>query len=268
MQNDLSHVANFIDEMKSTSSTNAKKEILKKYDTPFLRNLFNYVYTPFKQYYVSSANLQKNKTLSSPGYTNLFTLLDDLSTRRITGHDAVSAVNGFINSYPEFADVIYQVFDRNLKTRATTTIINDIMPGTVPIFEVALAEKYKGNEKRVNFYEGVWWASRKLDGCLHKDSIIEFEDDRFIKIKEVVDKKIVGKVKSLNTKTGKIEYKNILNWMKNLSDINEHSTIWYKIILENNKTIILTGNHRVWLPVLKCWRRVDELDGSEVLLID
>lgn len=179
MQNDLRHVANFIDEMKSTSSTNAKKEILKKYDTPFLRNLFNYVYTPFKQYYVSSDNLRKNGHLSMPGYTNLFTLLDDLSARRITGHDAVSAVNGFINSYPEFADVIYQVFDRNLKTRATTTIINDIMPGTIPIFEVALAEKYKGNEKRVNFYEGLWWASRKLDGCRCATVIDSAGDIRF-----------------------------------------------------------------------------------------
>lgn len=268
MQNHFQHVANFINEMKSTSSTNAKKEILKKYDTPFLRNLFNYVYTPFKQYYVSSDNLRKNSHLSTPGYTNLFVLLDDLSSRRITGHDAVSAVNGFINLYPEFADVIYQVFDRNLKTRATTTIINDIMPGTIPVFEVALAEKYKGNEKRVNFFEGLWWASRKLDGCLHADSIIEFEDGRTIKIKEVVNKKISGKVKSLNIRTNKIEYKNILNWMKNIKDIHEDSAIWYKIILENEKTLILTGNHRVWLPILKCWRRVDELDGSETLLTD
>jgi DNA ligase-1 len=38
------------------------------------------------------------------------------------------------------------------------------MPGTVPTFDVALAEKFDGNEKKVNFDSGEWWASRKLDG--------------------------------------------------------------------------------------------------------
>jgi hypothetical protein len=37
---DFKAVAQFIEEMKATSSTNDKKEILKKYDTPVLRKLF------------------------------------------------------------------------------------------------------------------------------------------------------------------------------------------------------------------------------------
>jgi ATP-dependent DNA ligase len=86
----------------------------------------------------------------------------------VTGHSAIQSVNGFIEKNKEFADVIYDVIDRNLKTRATTTLINSVMPGTVPTFDVALAEKFEGNEKKVNFDSGEWWASRKLDGvrCL------------------------------------------------------------------------------------------------------
>ena len=161
---DFQTVVNFIEEMKATSSTNDKKSILQKYDSPILRKLFEYVYSPFKQYYVTSDNLKKRQDLSFDNYDDLFSLLDDLNERRVTGHSAIQSVNGFIEKNKEFADVIYDVIDRNLKTRATTTLINSVMPGTVPTFDVALAEKFEGNEKKVNFDSGEWWASRKLDG--------------------------------------------------------------------------------------------------------
>jgi DNA ligase-1 len=38
------------------------------------------------------------------------------------------------------------------------------MPGTVPTFDVALAEKFASAEKKVDFDSGDWWFSRKLDG--------------------------------------------------------------------------------------------------------
>lgn len=176
---DFKAVAQFIEEMKATSSTNDKKEILKKYDTPVLRKLFEYVYSPFKQYYVTSDNLKKRQDLIFDSYNDLFAMLDDLNERRITGHNAIQVVNGFIAKNQEFADVIYDVIDRNLKTRATTTLINSVMPGTVPTFDVALAEKFDGNEKKVNFDIGEWWASRKLDGVRCIAIIDEHGDPKF-----------------------------------------------------------------------------------------
>jgi DNA ligase-1 len=161
---DFKMVVDFIEEMKATSSTNDKKSILKKYDSPILRKLFKYTYSPFKQYYVTSDNLKKRADLSFDNYEDLFSLLDDLNDRDITGHSAIQCVNGFIERHKEFAEIIYDVIDRNLKTRATTSLINKVMPGTVPTFDVALAEKFEGNEKRINFDSGEWWASRKLDG--------------------------------------------------------------------------------------------------------
>lgn len=161
---DFQQVVNFIEEMKATSSTNDKKEILKRYDSPVLRKLFEYTYSPFKQYYVTSDNLKKRQDLCFDNYDDLFQMLDDLNDRNITGHSAIQCVNGFIEKNKEFAEVIYDVIDRNLKTRATTTLINSVMPGTVPTFDVALAEKFEGNEKKVDFTSGDWWASRKLDG--------------------------------------------------------------------------------------------------------
>lgn len=164
MKNDLKNLVSFIEEMKATSSTNSKKEIIAKHDSPFLRKLFEYVYSPFKQYYVTSANLVKHPELSEDKYDDLFVLLDDLSTRRITGHAAIAAVNGYIEKNIEFADIIYDVIDRNIKTRATTSLINKVLPGTVPTFEVALAQKFRDHVKKVKFDSKLWWASRKLDG--------------------------------------------------------------------------------------------------------
>lgn len=158
----------FVDEMQATSSTNDKKEILKKYDSPELRNLFKYVYSPFKKYYVTSDNLKKRKDLvldpKIGAWPNLFAMLDDLDERLVTGNRAIEAVNGFISENSQYADLIYQIIDRNLKTRATDTLINSVMPGTVPTFDVALAEKFSTGEKKVDFESGDWWASRKLDG--------------------------------------------------------------------------------------------------------
>lgn len=174
MHKNFQHIQNFINEMKDTSSTNLKKEILRKYDTPFLRKLLEYVYSPFKQYGVRPANLKKNESLCVDVYDDLFCMLDDLNERRITGHHAVEVVNGFIKKYNEFTDVILQVLDRNLKTRATTSIINDVMPNTIPTFEVALAKNYRDYKKSIDIESGAWFASRKLDGvrciCIISDS--------------------------------------------------------------------------------------------------
>lgn len=168
MTNDLSInlaiVASFIDEMTATSSTNEKKEILKKYDSPFLRKLFLYVYTPFNQYGVTSKNLQKHPELYAESYDDLFLLLDDLNSGVLRGHNALAEVNGFIEKYHGFSEIIYQIIDRNLKTRATASLINSVMPNTVPVFDVVLAQKIQDHIKKVDFESGLWWASRKLDG--------------------------------------------------------------------------------------------------------
>ena len=171
MQNDsiqsiqLEYLQHFIEEMKSNSSVLIKKQILIKYDSPFLRKIFEYTYSPFKQYHVTSANLKKRSDLTLVyNYNDLFRLLDDLNDKHVTGHTAIQCVNGFIAKYPEFSELIYDIVDRNIKTRATATLINSVLPGTVPTFNVALAEKFESAEKKIDFETQTWWASRKLDG--------------------------------------------------------------------------------------------------------
>lgn len=41
---------------------------------------------------------------------------------------------------------------------------------------------------------------------------------------------------------------------------------WYSIELADGKKIRITGNHPIYLPKLKCWRRVDELKEGDIVL--
>jgi len=166
MLNQFEMLRAFIDEMNSSNSTNHKVEILKKYsDNYFIREVLLYTYHPYRQFGVTSANLKKNSAISDlvDPRESFFSLLDSLTSRQLTGHSAVGRVNGFIQNYSEYSDLIYQVIDRNLETRATTTLINRVWPNLIPTFDVALAFDAT-KVKNVDLTCGDWLVSRKLDG--------------------------------------------------------------------------------------------------------
>jgi hypothetical protein len=269
MKTNFQLIHDFIESSNATNSNTAKLDVLKistQYE--IVRNALKYTYDPYKQYFVTSKNCKKRSDLTGPvgAYEDLFVLLDDLIARVLTGHDAIAAVNQYVIENKDFEDIIFNIIDGNLKTRSTASMINKVVPKLIPTFDVALAVAYdEKTKKKVNYDDG-WYVSRKLDGCLSEDTLIEFEDGQFIKIKEVVDNRIAGNIKSYNTLTSEIEFKPIADWMVNLDDINKDNTEWFELTLENDQTIKLTGNHRIWLPELKCWRRTDELDGDEMIL--
>lgn len=133
--------------------------------------------------------------------------------------------------------------------------------------EPMLAKKYEDRKSKIVFPA---YSQPKLDGCLHRETSIELEGVK-LSISELYGKwlssstEIIPKIKTYNEISGEDEYKNISAVLKNGIDIQENSHSWYKITTECGKELTLTGNHRVWVDNLKCWRRVDELDGSEIL---
>lgn len=195
----------FVSEMQASSSTLAKKKVLTKYkDNEFIKKILLYTYHPFNQYNVKPKTLTKQKNLVKEGYIDIFTLLDDLSSRKITGHEAISYVNGFtkwLNS-ESYIDLVHQILDRNLKTRATATIINEIIPNLIPQFSVQLCAVYEDilakDEKNrakaeaakkagkiskwkpiLNYLEDLWLGSYKLDGYRAVGLVDENSDTRF-----------------------------------------------------------------------------------------
>ena len=160
----------FVEEMNQTNSTLDKKGVLKKYSTDrqFLL-LLEAVYNPFKQYYVSSDNLKKNSGLQGlqtiDTYNDIFELLEDLRTRKITGYEAISYCNNFIRINKEYKETIYNIIDKDLKCRIGAKIINDVYPDLIPTFEVALCNKYEDQKGKIDITDGTWYSSHKLDGC-------------------------------------------------------------------------------------------------------
>ena len=156
-------IENFIEKMRATSSSTDKVQIIKE-ASPFVHKALEYTYNPFKQFYVTSKTCIKNSHLKERHSLELFEVLDKLTNREVTGHDAIKLVNGLED------ESIYKIIDKNLDIRAGDKVINKAVPNLIPTFSVALAKEYDG---KCDWNDG-WHASRKLDGvrCL---AVVDFE---------------------------------------------------------------------------------------------
>lgn len=135
------------------------------------------------------------------------------------------------------------------------------IPTDVPL-KPMLAKLFENESHKVEYPCVV---QPKLDGCLTGHSLIKTKKHGFRTIKDIVDNKLDVEVASLNLKNKRIEYNKIVNYFKN-REIDE-SVQWYEIETESGEKLQLTGNHKVYLPDLNCWRRVDELVGNENLML-
>lgn len=170
MIHDFNYVWGMIRDLRATSSTIDKQGIIEDYcnhnsaAANFTKKILLYTYHPLWQYNVTSDNLKKKSHLVARknDYKNFFDLLNDLKNRKITGHDAIAAVNSFIEHHSDYEELIHCVLDKDLKTRAGDKIINKAIPDHIPEFSVALADKYDPNI--VDWKDG-WYVSRKIDGA-------------------------------------------------------------------------------------------------------
>jgi DNA ligase-1 len=170
MTQDFDYVWGMVRDLRATSSTKDKEGIIIDYcchntaAANFAKKILLYTYHPIWQYNVTSDNLKKKNHLVARKneYKNFFDLLDDLKGRAITGHDAIAAVNSFIEHHSDYEELIHCVIDKDLKTRAGDKIINKAIKDHIPEFSVALADKYE--PKLVDWEDG-WYVSRKIDGA-------------------------------------------------------------------------------------------------------
>jgi DNA ligase 1 len=174
MQSNFEYVWGMVRDLRATSSTIDKQSIIEDYCfvdekcsgvrqevAEFTQNILLYTYHPLWQYNVTSDNLKKKSHLRGKDFGDIFFLLNALKDRQITGHDAIGAVNTFVEKFPEHEELIHCIIDKDLKTRAGDKIINKAIPNLIPEFSVALADKYDPNI--VDWKDG-WYVSRKLDG--------------------------------------------------------------------------------------------------------
>ena len=161
----------FINAMRATSSSTEKVQIIKNASSDVHR-LLEYTYNPFKQYHVTSKTCKKRSDLiNEESDSPLYELLDKLTNRDITGHDAVRCINTF--AAHKYDPIIYKIIDKDLGIRAGAKVINKAVPGLIPTFSVALAKEY---DDKCDWVNDAWYASRKLDGirCL---AVVNYEGE-------------------------------------------------------------------------------------------
>ena len=171
MRTDFQLIHDFVEASNATNSNTDKLEVLKTYTQyESVKKALYYTYNTFKQYGVTSANCKKNSDLMghSNTYGDFFLLLDDLSNRVCTGHTAIANVNRYVQENKQYEDLIFNIIDRNLKTRSTASMINKVLPGLIPTFDVALAKAFDEKTQKKVDWNDCWFVSRKLDGvrCL------------------------------------------------------------------------------------------------------
>lgn len=172
----------FVEDLKKSNSGNYKKEVLKAWfdsnefkETNSLsgcndiQNLLHFVYDYDKQYYVTSANILKHyndpidfgRYEKNSTYT-LWNLLNDLSTRKYKGNEAIYTCIAFINKNSTYKDIILNIIDKDLQVGVSETTINKIIPNFIKTFDVCLANKYSDKKHKL---DANWVIERKLDGC-------------------------------------------------------------------------------------------------------
>lgn len=163
MKNILNRLQELVDKLQSDSSSNTKIKYIQEYlHDSELKKLLFYIHNPFYQFYVTSTTCGKYFGYTSNWDGSIFDVLDSLRNRTVTGHQALGLVNAFIRLNPEHKELINNIIDKDLKCRIGESLINKAVPGTIPSFDVALAEKFE--PELVNFKTEEWYVSRKLDG--------------------------------------------------------------------------------------------------------
>jgi RNA ligase (TIGR02306 family) len=113
-------------------------------------------------------------------------------------------------------------------------------------------------------YNTLFVLHEKLDGCVSDNTLIAVRKngkELQITAKELACDINEYEILSYNIDTQEQEYTAIGGVM-----VQDNIDNWYEIELENGTKLSVTGNHKIWLKDLECYRKVEDLDGTEELL--
>lgn len=149
--------------------------------------------------------------------------------------------------YSKYIQKIYSSMDKDLKWLTDVNIKSDKY-----IVISTWQSMMNFDKKYLKAFSTVF-----CDECLHPDTYILMEDDKYKKIKDINVNDIV---KTYNEKTKKIENKKVKKVYKNLTKTKK----LFKIRMKNGNIIMITGNHKVLTN--NGWKEVKNLYKNERIL--
>lgn len=135
--NDINTVLNVLTTLSSTSSTNDKLSILKNNsNNELLKKICKYAYDNISYTYsISKKTIRDYSDTEVASYNDIedmFTLLEDLNSRKFTGHAALLKAKSLLSAMPEdIKDLFLKIIDRDLKVGVNTKQLNKVWKGIV-----------------------------------------------------------------------------------------------------------------------------------------
>lgn len=253
----------------NSSVGNDKTVVMQQNLNDVIVQMYQDCYDPDRKYGLHKLNIISTGTKTvDDDYDEFHDLLDKLAEKELTGNAAIDAASALINQFTQqdqslLKDILNKKFTIGFSAKSLEKLIDK------PLFDkfvVTLAchlEKVKG----VNPIDGTWFASRKCDGCVSGDTIVEFENGVKLPISAVVENRMKGKIKSYDENTNDIVYSEITDWMHNIEDVNSSQKNWYELELENGYKLKITGNDSVYVKN-KGWVKVENLTEQDEVLIE
>ncbi|CAM0055979.1 ATP-dependent DNA ligase [Vibrio phage K406] len=125
-----------LEEVANTSSKNDKEAILKQHaDNEVLKEVFRLTYSPTIKYYINAKTFPKgweHDAFMNTSWDAVFEVLEQISSRKVTGHEAIDTVMCTLNSVDfRTADVMKRIILGDLKIGCKDATINKVWKGLI-----------------------------------------------------------------------------------------------------------------------------------------
>lgn len=136
-------------ELKNTTSTKEKFNILSKNkENESLKRILKYAYDSVSYTYGVTYNHILSFESNDTSQKNMFELLEELSKRELTGHNALRECKNLINTLSEENKIIFKgIIDRDFKIGVSTKTLNKVWKGLIPTPNYCRCSVFKKGSK-------------------------------------------------------------------------------------------------------------------------
>lgn len=163
-------LSNFISELRSTTKPKEKQAILKKYDSPMLREVIDACYNPFRLFHVkiNERDIPFVDNAASSSFDDVseyfLDLLNHCENCNSSKANKLKIVDLLSQVDTNAQELIVGTINKNFKAGLGSTIVLREFPGLFPKFEVQLANSYAKYLLKKKQPVSDWWCTDKLDG--------------------------------------------------------------------------------------------------------
>lgn len=132
-------------EIRELSRKREKFALLRRYDSPTLRDILFYAFSPTVNFGVGHIQFDSEATqATTDSLYEFLSLCQRLASKELTGVEAEEAVRSHLGSYPAWIrQMVSDFFAGCLYLALDVVAINEALPGTIPMFGLQVSRTFK-----------------------------------------------------------------------------------------------------------------------------